>query len=140
MSASRIALVAGPVALGVAVWGWGAASRHAERQRGKELFETGVALKGHQSGDDTALPAEALRCQNCHAPGTQALGPLLSPSSLQTPRPRRGGPASRYDEASFCRLLAEGVDPMQIVIPKTMPRYAVSPEQCQELWSYLTHQ
>ena len=52
--------------------------------------------------------------------------------------PRRNGPPSRFDEASFCRLLRTGVDPADIVVPRAMPRYAIDDTDCRALWAYLS--
>jgi hypothetical protein len=50
---------------------------------------------------------------------------------------RRGGPASRYDALSFCKVIREGLDPANVVINSAMPRYQVSDAQCTSLWSYV---
>lgn len=137
-------------------------------ERGRQHFEGATGLVGRMAGHDLSLPALATRCANCHALGeagntgnvdaagnagdaarrspagasaSTALGsaaPILGNQGLSTLRQRRGGPASSYDSNSLCRLLALGQDPVHVVISTAMPRYEVSPEQCQELWTYLT--
>ena len=66
------------------------------------------------------------------------MGPTLSAATLTGLLPRRGGPASRFDEAALCRLLREGIDPAHVLLPKTMPRYAIDDADCRALWTWLT--
>jgi hypothetical protein len=65
-------------------------------------------------------------------------GSALSARALLESRPRRGGPPSRYDLAAFCRVLAVGIDPAHVIIAQTMPRYRLSAEECDSLWSFVT--
>ncbi len=126
-----------------------APARSAEADRGERLFKGEVPLPGRIWGHESDLPTQASRCTNCHAlaagpapaasgPATP-LGPTLSAASLTTLQRRRGGPPSRFDEDAFCRLLRTGVDPAEIVLPRVMPRYMLSPAQCHELWQYLSN-
>jgi hypothetical protein len=73
-------------------------------------------------------------------PIADRIGPPLSRTRLTEARPRRGGPASRFDAHSLCQALTSGVDPAQVLLPDRMPRYQPSPEQCQDLWAYLVSQ
>lgn len=117
---------------------------------GRQIFEGQTALIARISGHDNPLPVHASRCVNCHEiqasaapqpPASAALaGSLkvaLSATSLSVKRPRRGGPPSRFDEISLCRLLRTGLDPASVLIPQTMPRYDVDAVQCKALWAYL---
>lgn len=113
--------------------------------RGRQVFEGQAAIDARITGQDFALPAEASRCVNCHGPargaspaGAQRIGPLLTPATLTEAVPRRGGPPSRYDAASLCKLLRTGIDPAHVIIPRTMPRYEISDVDCQSLWLHLT--
>ena len=108
-----------------------------ERHFGQELFEGKVALAARVDGVAEPLPAIAAACSNCHG-SPPAIGPTLQASSLTAPQPRRGGPPSRYDLASFCQTLRTGVDPAYVLLPKTMPRYALGDAQCQALWAHLS--
>jgi hypothetical protein len=131
------------VAAGLGAWGLHRVTSGESLELGGQLFVGDVALKGHVTGDDTSLPSDAVRCANCHVERegsgpSERFGPALDASSLLRPVRRRGGPASSYDPVSFCRLLREGIDPAQIVIPKAMPRYIVSEQECQALWTYVT--
>jgi hypothetical protein len=117
---------------------------------GERIFKGDAPVVAHVSGYGKPLTTEASRCANCHEIGhkggrpgaessaTEPIGPALSADALTREVARRGGPPSRFDEASFCRLLTSGVDPAHIVVPRTMPRYDISGSQCQDLWQYLT--
>jgi len=96
------------------------------------------------------LPPAATRCINCHAPtavregaaraglAEGSFGPLLNADLLQTPQARRGGPPSRYDSHSLCHLLRTGIDPAWVTLPRSMPRYELSDQDCTQLWQHLT--
>jgi hypothetical protein len=121
------------------------ASDGASAARGRKLFEGEVALAARIVGQDFALPAEASRCVNCHgttassAPADpQRIGPSLTRAALTDAVRRRGGPPSRYDAASLCKLLRSGVDPAHVIILRTMPRYEISDADCRSLWQHLT--
>ena len=119
------------------------------RALGEALYHGRAPLPGRIRGHDTALPSTATRCINCHVVGpppqqpasrfgaTQTFGPALTGDFLAQPRPRRGGPPSRYDAQALCTLLREGLDPAKVVLPRTMPLYDATPEQCRALWTYL---
>ena len=127
---------------------------------GKALFAGSVPLKAHMVGHAVDLPTHAVRCANCHAPqalpgaagapsptASGASGPpadiyaaLLTREALAERRPRRGGPPSRYDASSFCRLLRDGIDPAHVIIAQSMPRYRVTDQECHQLWSFVTHE
>ncbi|MEO8808021.1 MAG: hypothetical protein ABI433_18215 [Burkholderiaceae bacterium] len=127
----------------------GASAGESPTRRGVDLFNGGAPLQGTIVGHTNALPPSAARCINCHAIGTAApssaasasaasFGPLLTPQSLTGAVARRGGPPSRYDAAAFCRLLRQGVDPAWVVVPRSMPRYALTDADCHALWDHLT--
>ena len=120
-------------------------------EHGRQLFTGEQALVARMVGHSQTLPPEAVRCSNCHqhptllsstAPladdNTRAFGPKLEPRSLTQLLPRRGGPPSRYDAKSLCRLLREGIDPAHVMIPQTMPRYSFTDIECEALWTFLT--
>lgn len=118
---------------------------------GERLFKGETPLAARIWGHESDLPAHASRCTNCHAraappPGASAasgpatpLGPTLSAASLTSLQRRRGGPPSRFNEASFCRLVRTGVDPSDVLLPRVMPRYTLSDGQCHDLWQYLSN-
>lgn len=122
-----------------------------ERRQDAEQARAGAALfdatgpdapVGTLRGHDTALPATATRCANCHrdAAGTgpvEAYGGRLDRERLLTAMPRRGGPAVAYDETAFCRLLRDGIDPNHVIVSGAMPRFAVDAAQCRALWRHL---
>jgi hypothetical protein len=112
--------------------------------RGRNLFEGAVALRGTIAGHASELPPPGARCINCHAAGLEpaaqpaaSFGPALTRRQLTQALPRRGGPPSRYDEATFCRLLRTGIDPAYVLITRSMPRYELPDEDCRALWAYL---
>ena len=123
----------------------GAASSPELLERGRKLFAGEAALTARMVGHEQALPQEAVRCTNCHQreaastppPSTKDFGPRLGPVGLTRALPRRGGPPSSYNAASFCRVLREGIDPAYVMIPQTMPRYTLSDGECEAMWSYL---
>lgn len=125
-----------------------------EARRGKELFLGRVPLKARMVGHDMDLPSSAVQCHNCHrtagatpvasaAPvgvASDSLGPTLNRETLTGLVPRRGGPPSRYDNESFCRVLSTAIDPAYVIVNSTMPRYKMSAADCGALWTYLTSQ
>lgn len=117
--------------------------------RGRDLFHGDAALTARLTGHSHALPHQAAICSNCHVAGsasptpsangsTRSFGPLLTPALLLQSMARRGGPPSRYDEASFCRVLATGVDPAYVMVRRDMPRYDMPAADCRALWVYLS--
>ena len=105
---------------------------------GAKLFSGRAPLKGHVEGHTESMPTLSTACIGCHN-STKPLGPVLTNQSLTGAVPRRGGPASTYDGASFCRVLRTGIDPSFILLRKEMPRYQISDGQCTSLWRFLTH-
>ncbi len=125
-----------------ALW-WAGANGRAER--GSRLFSGKEALSGRIRGHGETLPPEAVRCVNCHGADAnaglgRAAAPRIDEAWLVEFHQRRGGPPSRYDEATFCKLLRTGVDPAQILVSRTMPTYELDEEQCGSLWHFLTVQ
>jgi hypothetical protein len=115
-----------------------------ELKQGKGLFFTGTdhagPIRAHLAHHQLDLPVSAVRCVNCHdraGDRTEGRAQVLSRQSLLVSQPRRGGPSTRFDQVSFCKLLATGVDPAWILINQTMPRYDLNDEQCRALWTYL---
>lgn len=130
--------------------------------RGAQIYQGQVVLSGQLRGHDQALPADALRCTNCHeasrqparddssgAPAVAANGnrsgsasssfaPRLDQASLAWPQARRGGPPTRYDQAAFCRVLRTSIDPGDVLLNKPMPRYTLSNDDCAALWQFLS--
>ena len=129
------------VAAGLAAAG-GCAPSAADR--GRQLFNGELPLDGRISGHETSLPTLASRCSNCHSPvpagssSTQAFGITLTREQLVDPIARRGGPPSRFDEASLCKLLRTGIDPASVIVPSAMPRYRIEDADCHALWEHLT--
>jgi hypothetical protein len=112
------------------------------RQLGQRWFAGSTPLKGRMIGHEQDLPAAAAACINCHGATSQRerFALALNRAWLTQPQARRGGPPSRYDVKSFCRVLREGVDPAWVVINQTMPRYDITDFQCQALWLHLNRE
>jgi hypothetical protein len=113
---------------------------------GRQLFVGQKPLAAHLERDETAIPTEANRCSNCHISEalpdselvrTQTFGAPLSAGKLKNQSRRRGGPPTRYNEDSFCRLLRTGIDPASILVQRAMPRYKINEADCRALWQYI---
>jgi cytochrome c553 len=131
-----LSLLALFVAAGVALQQWRA---HQSLQRGQLIYQRGLP-SAHLAGDESNLPGLATRCVNCHDANSgaqSAFAPALNAAALTQLHSRRGGPPSRYDQSSLCKLLREGVDPAWVQIPRAMPRYNLSDKDCAALWRYL---
>jgi hypothetical protein len=141
------------LALGAA-YGYHAREQSAQTARGNAIFHGESIVAGRLEGHDTALPAKAARCSNCHearnsAPAGSSVtsGASAVPSAsyaaplnrewLETDRSRRGGPPTHFRPADLCALLRTGIDPGHIILPTIMPRYEISDMQCADLWAYL---
>jgi hypothetical protein len=118
---------------------------------GGALFFGVRPLAAHVAGQDWELPRDASACSNCHergplpAPGAASatgpsvsFGPPLRRENLTRAIGRRGGPPSAYDGAKLCRAMRDGIDPALVIIPRTMPRYAITDEECLALWAFLS--
>ena len=107
---------------------------------GAALFHGTPALSARLRHQDLSLPPRASRCSNCHVGDSRqsALGPRLDADWLLASRPRHGGPATRYERDSFCRLLRTGVAPADIIVAQAMPTYQLDEAQCDALWRHLT--
>ncbi|MCW5661336.1 MAG: hypothetical protein KIT60_26840 [Burkholderiaceae bacterium] len=107
------------------------------QSHGAELFDGRRPLVARIAGHDERLPPMASRCINCHR-GPQATGGILSAEGLTQRIARRGGPPSRYDSGTLCRLLREGIDPAHVMVTRTMPRFDVDDAACAALWAHLS--
>ncbi len=140
--ALAILLAAGLGAIGYA-WHRAPIALDAQAERGRALFEGASPAVARLAGHDEDLPPIATRCANCHADvdraGQASFAPALTAPRLLDSRVRRGGPASAYDRAAFCRVLRDGIGPDDVMIDETMPRYALTQDQCADVWRYLTH-
>jgi hypothetical protein len=107
---------------------------------GCEIYSGQHALVAHLRDDSRVLPDSAVRCINCHGHSDNAtsFAPPLTSQYLLNDIRRRGGPPSRYNLSSFCRVLNVGVDPTGIVLKKVMPQFTLSDEECAALWNFVT--
>jgi len=128
-----------------------AAPLRSEEQRGKQLYLQGtspndsaiVAVVGRSA---IQVPASAVPCVNCH--GADGLGrpeggvippdirwrSLSKPYGHSHPNGRRH-PA--FTEATVAQAITQGIDPAGNTLDITMPRYALSAEEVQDLLAYL---
>jgi hypothetical protein len=110
--------------------------------RGDELYHGKESLSGRIRGHDDRLPPETVICANCHNAKSRsrlsaATAPHIDGALLLQMRQRRGGPPSRYNQQSFCRLLRTGSDPAYVLVAREMPTYDLIDDQCQSLWTFL---
>ncbi|RKE26230.1 hypothetical protein B0G76_7842 [Paraburkholderia sp. BL23I1N1] len=108
---------------------------------GCSIFNGQQAIPAHLRDDDRPLPAWTTRCVNCHTQTdpSAAFAPPLTSATLLDAINRRGGPPSRYDPTSFCRVLKDGVDPAGVVLRKSMPHYQITGAECAALWRFVTN-
>lgn len=140
---AALALLASLAVTAAALAAWPALQEARARAHGSALFEGRQPLAGRLLGHAADLPPDAARCVNCHrAPGAAgaAFAPALQGATLTSAHARRGGPPSRYDAQSFCRLLRSGIDPAWVQIPRDMPRYDIADADCQALWAHVAAQ
>ncbi|MBR7779701.1 hypothetical protein [Undibacterium rugosum] len=119
---------------------------------GRKLYMGAISVPAQLRGQDIVLPPMASRCVNCHSSASsqasgkayaaadklaQNFGPVLEAGMLSNRQSRRGGPASSYELASFCRVLKTGIDPAHILISRNMPVFQMNDEQCEALWQFL---
>jgi hypothetical protein len=110
--------------------------------KGFAFYHGYLTLPAQIAGQDFDLPVRASQCVNCHdaervaRDRTLRLVPL-NRGALTEPGLRRGGPQTVYTEASFCSLMRTGVDPASVLINRTMPRFALTDQNCNALWTYL---
>lgn len=124
------------VVAAAAVGAWAALGHAQAKSAGADLFQGRAVLQAQLRGQQEMLPASASACSNCH--DTQrGIGSPLGPHALLQALPRRGGPPSRYDPASFCQLLRTGIDPASVMVDKAMPRYTLTDQQCALLWKHV---
>ena len=110
--------------------------------RGEDLYNGKEPLVGRIRGHDDNLPSTVITCANCHSARNATRlsaqpAPEIDHALLSEYRQRHGGPPSRYDLPSFCRVLRTGSDPVYVLIPREMPTYDLTDEQCTSLWNFL---
>lgn len=125
--------------LGLSAAAWPALSAWSAERTGAALYDGRLPLAARIAGHEDMLPPLAARCANCHEGGVGATyAPALTAASLREARPRRGGPPSTFDGDGFCRLLRTGIDPAWVQIPRAMPRYEITDEDCRALWAHVS--
>lgn len=107
---------------------------------GCSIFSGQHAIRAQLREEDRLLPDSTTRCVNCHTRTDSAgtFAPPLTPGNLLAAKSRRGGPASSYDQAAFCKALRDGIDPADIILRKAMPHYQIDDAECAALWRLVT--
>ncbi|MGF6415840.1 hypothetical protein [Paraburkholderia sp. MM5482-R1] len=107
---------------------------------GCSIFNGQHSVEAQLRDDDRLLPGSTTRCANCHSQtgSSDAFAPPLTAGNLFPAKSRRDGPASSYDQATFCRALREGIDPVNVMLRKAMPHYRISDTECAALWHFVT--
>jgi ABC-type branched-subunit amino acid transport system substrate-binding protein len=119
-----------------------------ELDLGRRIFRHGGDAAGEVSatfpGTTVALPPSVRRCAGCH--GVEGAGgreggtdiPPVDWATLAAPRIAiLGHVRPGYDESTFARALAEGVDPAGRPLGAGMPRYRLTKAQLAALLAYL---
>lgn len=117
-----------------------AAPQCESKDLGCSIFNGQHSVAAQLRDDDHLLPGSTTRCANCHSQtgSGDAFAPPLSPGNLFAAKVRRDGPASSYDQETFCRALREGIDPANVMLRKAMPHYRISDTECAALWHFVT--
>lgn len=136
-TAARVALMLGLASITYVVH---AAPLCEPRDLGCAIFNGQHSVAAQLRDDDHLLPGSTTRCANCHSQtgAADAFAPPLSAGNLFPAKSRRDGPASSYDQATFCRALREGIDPANVLLRKAMPHYRISDTECAALWHFVT--
>jgi ABC-type branched-subunit amino acid transport system substrate-binding protein len=120
-------------------------------QQGKSIYLTGISpsgqpIKARLAGSSTDVPAAVLTCGNCHGrdgvgkaeggitPATITWEELTKDYGLSHPSGRRR-PA--YDIRSVRRAITMGLDPAGRTLDPSMPRYAFTRDDLDDLVAYL---
>ncbi|MDN4055775.1 hypothetical protein QPK32_22160 [Massilia sp. YIM B02763] len=112
--------------------------------RGERLFDGREPLTGRLAGHTAGLPPALGTCLACHGNAASSSllearsAPALGCTVLLRIRERRGEPPFAYDPDKFCRTLRTGINPNDVVLQRTMPRFDIEQAQCDALWAYLT--
>jgi ABC-type branched-subunit amino acid transport system substrate-binding protein len=120
-------------------------------ERGKAIYLTGISpsgqpIKARLAGSNTDVPAAVLTCGNCHGrdgigkpeggitPATITWDELTKDYGLSHPSGRQR-PA--YDNRSVRRAITLGLDAAGRTLDPSMPRYALTQEDLDDLVAYL---
>lgn len=142
MKSSRVAMAVAYVALVVTAV---RTQRAPDAAAGRQLYVSGSeAVNATVAAGE--LPSTLLPCVNCHGAGGSGVAEggvvpsnirwleLTKPYRAETPNGRRR-PA--YNEQTLRRAIIEGIDAGGNPLHPAMPRYAMSPEQLNDLAAYL---
>ena len=120
-----------------------------QEQRGRALYEKGVSPSGEDvvaRVGELEVTASTLKCAECHglrgegkseggvAAGALTWKQLTDEDGHTHPTGRRHGP---FDESTFARAVAYGLDPDENELHMTMPRYGLPKKDLADLIAYL---
>jgi mono/diheme cytochrome c family protein len=120
-----------------------------QERRGRELYEKGVSPSGEDvvaRVGELEVTASTLKCADCHglrgegkteggvAAGALTWKHLTGEDGHTHPTGRRHGP---FDESTFARAVAYGLDPEENELHVTMPRYGLPKKDLTDLIAYL---
>jgi ABC-type branched-subunit amino acid transport system substrate-binding protein len=120
-----------------------------QERRGKALYLRGESPSGHEivaTIGEIDVPASTVTCGGCHGAkgegkteggvtaGNLQWSNLTKPYGHTHPSGRQHG---AFDEMSFVRALAGGVDPKGNTLQVAMPRYKMAAEDVEDLIAYL---
>jgi ABC-type branched-subunit amino acid transport system substrate-binding protein len=131
----------------------GALALESAEARGKQIYLNGTSALGGTInaivGDEqVTLPASAVPCASCHGPDGlgRPEGGLLPPDIRWSQLTKSYGHVHEngrrhpaFDEASLARLLRSGIDPADNRLDRSMPLYAMSDEDMNDLVAYLKY-
>lgn len=126
-----------------------AAPLNEQERRGRDLYERGVSPSGGElfaRVGEAEVPASGLKCAECHglrgegitedgvAAGALTWKHLTGEDGHTHPTGRRHGP---FDESTFARAVAYGLDPDDNELHVAMPRYGLPKKDLADLVAYL---
>ena len=120
-----------------------------QERRGRAVYLRGESPSGKEIGavvGELEVPASTVTCAGCHGArgegkteggvtaGDLTWANLTKPYGHTHPTGRKHGP---FDESSFTRAVARGLDPSGNTMLAAMPRFRMSPEDMADLLAYL---